>query len=64
MDWQTIQVIARALLQGVAGILVGKGVLDGAGAETLIGSLLAIGSVVWSLVNKKTLLNTPPPAQP
>lgn len=61
MDWQSIQVIARAILQGLAGILVSKGVLDGTGAETLIGAVLGIGSVVWSLVNKKTLLNTPPP---
>jgi hypothetical protein len=61
MDWQSIQVIARAILQGLAGILVSKGLLDGAGAETLIGAVLGIGSVVWSLVNKKQLLNTPPP---
>lgn len=64
MDWQSIQVIARAILQGLAGILVSKGLIDGAGAETLIGAVLGIGSVVWSLINKKQLLNTPAPSQP
>lgn len=64
MDWQSIQVIARAVLQGLSGILVSKGLIDDAMSAVLVGALLSLGSVAWSLVNKKQLLNTPPPAQP
>jgi len=55
MDWNAIQVIVRALLQGVAGVLVAKGVVDAAGSETLIGAVLSIGSVVWSMSHKKKI---------
>jgi len=55
MDWNTIQVVVRAVLQGVAGVLVAKGIIDGSGAETIVAALLSLGSVAWSMFHKKQL---------
>ena len=55
MNWDNLQVIVRAVLQGVAGILVSKGVVDASGAEGLVGGLISIASVVWSLFHKSQI---------
>lgn len=52
-----VQSMARALLQMVAGYLVGKGALDASGAETGVGAAVSLIGVLWSYFTHK---NTPP----
>jgi hypothetical protein len=50
---QTIEVIVRALLQASAGALATRGiVIENSSAEAVIGGVLAIISIVWSLKSK------------
>lgn len=44
--------IARHLLTIVAGVLVSKGLTDQSGAQELVGALMALGSVAWSIYEK------------
>lgn len=47
MSWDTIQQLLRILLQLGAGVLVQRGLITEEMGVTLIGSLLAIGGIVW-----------------
>ena len=54
MNKQTIEVIIRALLQAVAGALTSRGIaVENSQTEAIIGGLIAVGTVVWSLKAKK-----------
>lgn len=57
---ETYQSILRSVLKVGAGVLVTKGVTDSAGAETIVGSLLGLISVVWGiLAARKAAANKP-----
>jgi len=43
-----IESIARALLQGLAGFLVSKGVIDASAMDVVVGSGVSIAALVWS----------------
>lgn len=49
----TISGIIRAVLAALGGILVTKGYLDDATLQTLIGALLPLIAVVWSIIAKQ-----------
>lgn len=54
MNKQTIEVIVRALLQAVAGALATRGIaIEGSQTEAIIGGVIALGTVIWSLKAKK-----------
>ena len=54
MNKQTVEVIVRALLQAVAGALATRGVaIEGSQTEAIIGGVIALGTVIWSLKSKK-----------
>lgn len=54
MQWDTVQQFVRMGIQAGAGALVTKGIIDSSVAESLIGGLMSLSSVVWWLVwNKK-----------
>lgn len=44
--------LVRHVLSGVAGVLIAKGVTDGAVTESVIGSVIALVSIVWSVFDK------------
>lgn len=53
MNKQTIEVIIRALLQATAGALAARGVaIENSATEAVIGGVLAIISIIWSLKSK------------
>jgi len=53
MNKQTIEVVVRALLQAVAGALATRGIaVEGSQTEAIIGGIIALGTVVWSLKSK------------
>ncbi len=55
MNKQTVEVIVRALLQAVAGALATRGVaIEGSLVEAIIGGVIALGTVIWSLKSKKS----------
>lgn len=47
---ETYQSILRSVLKVGAGVLVTKGLTDSAGAETIVGSLIGLISVVWGIL--------------
>ena len=51
---ETYQSILRSVLKVGAGVLVTKGVTDSAGAETIVGSLIGLISVVWGILAART----------
>ena len=54
MNKQTVEVIVRALLQAVAGALATRGVaIEGSLVEAIIGGVIALATVIWSLKSKK-----------
>lgn len=54
MNKQTIEVIVRAVLQAVAGALTARGVtIENSVTEAVIGGVIAIGTVIWSIKSKK-----------
>jgi uncharacterized membrane protein len=53
MNKDIILGIVRHVLTIGAGVLVTKGLTDSAGAETIVGSLVGIVGVVWSIFSKK-----------
>lgn len=58
MNKQTVEVIVRALLQAVAGALATRGVaIEGSLVEAIIGGVIALGTVIWSLKSKKSTDN-------
>lgn len=53
MNKQTIEVIIRALLQAGAGALAARGIaLENSQTEAVIGGVLAIITIIWSLKSK------------
>jgi len=53
MNKQTIEVIVRALLQAGAGALTTRGIaLENSQTEAVIGGVLAIITIIWSLKSK------------
>lgn len=53
MNKQTIEVIIRALLQAGAGALAARGIaLENSQTEAVIGGVLAIVTIIWSLKSK------------
>lgn len=54
MNKQTIEVIVRALLQAIAGALAARGIaIENSATEAIIGGVIALGTVVWSIKSKK-----------
>lgn len=53
MNKDTILGIVRHVLTTSAGVLVGKGVLESGQVEVLVGALIGIVGVVWSIIAKK-----------
>lgn len=45
--------VARHFLTTVGGALVAKGVIGATMVEPLIGAVITIGGVIWSIVQKK-----------
>lgn len=52
MKWDTIWQIARYLLIAGGSFMVGKGWIDTAGVETIVGAIGTIGSIVWGIYVK------------
>lgn len=52
MTWDRIWQILRYVLIAGGSFLVGKGYIDAAGVETIVGAIGAIGTVVWGLYVK------------
>lgn len=44
---------ARHILTTIGGMLVTKGILEQSDVEPLAGALFVIGSIAWSLIQKK-----------
>ena len=54
MNKQTIEVIIRALLQAGAGALAARGVvIENSLTEAVIGGILAVITIIWSLKSKQ-----------
>ena len=45
--------IIRHLLTALGGVLVTKGYVDGAGLDTIVGALVAVAGVAWSVYQKR-----------
>lgn len=59
MNKQTIEVIIRALLQAGAGALAARGIaLENSQTEAVIGGVLAIVTIIWSLKSKAAAAKT------
>lgn len=50
---ETLLAILRQILTAVGGILAGKGYVDGAEVEIIVGGAVALASAVWMLFVKK-----------
>jgi hypothetical protein len=50
--------IVRTLAAAGFGYLAGKGLIDGATAEALAGAVATIGVAVWSVISKKTVVES------
>lgn len=56
MNKQTIEVIVRAILQAIAGALTARGItIENSATEAIIGGVIALGTVVWSIKSKKAV---------
>jgi hypothetical protein len=53
MNKQQILGIVRHVLTTVGGVLITKGLTDQAGLEALIGGLVALVGVIWSVLSKR-----------
>lgn len=49
-------VIARHALSAVGAWLVSRGILDESAIEPVIGAVLTIGAVVWSVIQKQRVV--------
>lgn len=49
--------LVRHILSGVAGILIAKGISNSAVTESVIGSVLTLITIVWSVVDKSFAVN-------
>ena len=63
--------LIRGSVQAGAGVLVSKGVLDAATVGSfvdsttalIVGGIVFLGTLVWSLISKKKALDTPVPVK-
>ena len=53
MDWAVIGALLRHLLTFGGGFLVTDGVLTEPDLQTGIGAVIALGGVIWSIVQKR-----------
>jgi hypothetical protein len=58
MNKDVILGIVRHVLTGVGGYFIAKGAIDAAAVELLVGSVITIAGVIWSILDKKPA--TPP----
>jgi hypothetical protein len=59
MNKDTVSVIVRALLQASAGALAARGIaIENSHVEAVIGGILALVTVIWSLKSKKAASTT------
>lgn len=49
----SIDGLIRHVLTGVGGVIIAKGLADDATIQTIIGGVMALVGLVWSLVNKR-----------
>jgi len=53
MNKQTVEVIIRAVLQAIAGAFAARGIaIENSATEAIIGGIIALGTVVWSIKSK------------
>lgn len=55
---ETLLAILRQILTAVGGILAGKGYVDGAEVEIIVGGAVALASAIWMLFVKKKDVDT------
>ena len=53
MNVQEVMGVVRAVLSGVGGILVAKGFLGSSDAEIIVGAVVSVSTVVWSVLQKR-----------
>lgn len=53
MSWDVIAGIVRHLLTAGGGVLVSKGLIEAGQLDIVVGAVIAIGGVAWSIVAKK-----------
>lgn len=53
MSQDQILGIVRHVLTGLGGVLIAKGVIDAGMAEQVIGAVISLAGVVWSIWAKK-----------
>jgi hypothetical protein len=53
MNVQEVMGVVRAVLSGVGGILVTKGFLGSSDVEIVVGAVVSVATVVWSVLQKR-----------
>ena len=53
MNVQEVMGVVRAVLSGVGGILVAKGFLGSSDMEIIVGAVVSVATVVWSVLQKR-----------
>ena len=53
MNVQEVMGVVRAVLSGVGGILVTKGFLGSSDMEIIVGAVVSVATVVWSVLQKR-----------
>ena len=53
MNVQEVMGVVRAVLSGVGGILVTKGFLGSSEVEIVVGAVVSVATVVWSVLQKR-----------
>lgn len=53
MDIQSVMGVVRALLSGAGGLLVTKGYIGSSDLEVVIGAIVTVVPIVWSVLQKK-----------
>jgi hypothetical protein len=52
MNKEQVLGIARHILTAVGGVFVSKGTVDGSELEVIVGAVVALAGVIWSVVAK------------
>jgi hypothetical protein len=60
MSSDAIMGIVRAVLAGLGGYLVAKGVIDEATLNTIIGAVITLITAVWSVASKRKTVELKP----
>jgi hypothetical protein len=53
MNKDQVLSIVRSVLKVGAGVLVTKGIVDDAGAETIVGAIIGIAGILWGCLHRK-----------